>query len=119
MTRSDQERVADVLGGVGRLQEVRDGGRAAFDREWIVRSAACYELLVIGEALNALSDEFMLGHVGLPVRAAKDLRNVLAHEYFRTDDDILWNTIRTDIPAIAATLRRRRPRSSPGASLDL
>ena len=70
----------------------------------MIRSAACYELIVLGEALNALSDEFLEAHSGLPVREAVGLRNVLAHEYFRADDDILWDTISIDMPGLAEML---------------
>ena len=108
MTRSDHDRVGDILQGINRLLEIRDSGRAAFDTDWTVRSAACYELVVMGEALNSLSDEFVAGYAGLPVRDAKDLRNLLAHEYFRADDDILWDTICADIPNLAAILDKPR-----------
>ena len=64
----------------------------------MVRSSACYELIVMGEALNNLSDEFVESYSALPVSEAVGLRNVLTHEYWRTDDDILWNTISIDIP---------------------
>lgn len=104
MTRADRDRVEDVLRGIDRLREVRALGRSAFDRDWMVRSAACYELLVIGEALNALSDDFVMEFADLPVSDAVGLRNVLAHEYFRADDDILWNTICIDIPEVADVL---------------
>ena len=104
MTRGDRDRVEDILQGIDRLREVRELGRSAFDRDWMVRSAVCYELLVIGEALNALSDEFVMAYSELPVSDAVDLRNVLAHEYFRASDNILWNTVSIDIPGLAEIL---------------
>lgn len=104
MTRGDRDRVEDIPRGIDRLGEIRNLGRSAFNGNWMVRSAACYELLVIGEALNALSDEFVTAYSDLPVSDAVDLRNVLAHEYFRADDDILWNTISIDIPGLAEML---------------
>ena len=110
MTRADQDRVGDILQGINRLLGIRDSGRAAFDTDWMVRSAACYELVVMGEALNSLSDDFVAEYAGLPVRDAKALRNVLAHEYFSADDDILWDTICADIPNLAAILEKPRPR---------
>ena len=104
MTRGDRDRVEDILRSIGQLREVRELGRSAFNREWIVRSAACYELMVIGGALNALSDEFVEAYSGLPVSGAVDLRNVLTHEYFRVNNDILWDTISLDIPSLAEIL---------------
>ena len=36
----------------------------------MVRSSACYELIVMGEALNNLSDEFVESYSALPVSEA-------------------------------------------------
>ena len=50
MTREDQDRVGDILRAIRRLLGVKEKGRQAFDGDWQVRSAASYELMVIGEA---------------------------------------------------------------------
>ncbi|MYB08775.1 MAG: DUF86 domain-containing protein [Acidimicrobiia bacterium] len=73
-------------------------------RRLVIRDAANYNLTVIGEALNRLSDDFVARHSDLPVRQAKSLRNKLAHEYFVADPDILWDTITRDVPALAAMI---------------
>ena len=75
-----------------------------YDGDWVVSDAANYNLTIIGEALDNLSDEFVSLHPELPVRQAKSLRNKLSHEYFVADPDILWDTITRDVPALAAKL---------------
>ena len=55
MTREDQDRVGDILRAIRWLLRVKEKGRQAFDGDWQVRSAASYERMVIGEALNNLS----------------------------------------------------------------
>lgn len=82
MTRSDQDRVADILDACRRLSEVAKLGRAEYDRNWIVQSAVERQLEIIGEAASRLSEDFQGSHVGLPARQAKALRNVISHEYF-------------------------------------
>ena len=72
--------------------------------DWVVRDAANYNLTVIGEALNSLSEDFVARHRDLPVRQAKSFRNKLAHEYFAADHDIFWDTITRDVPALAAKI---------------
>ena len=108
MTRRDDERIHDILGACGRLAEIAVRGRSAYDGDWVIRDAASYNLAVIGEALDSLSDEFTARHSDLPVRQAKSLRNKLAHEYFVADPDILWDTITRDVPALAAKLAEIR-----------
>lgn len=104
MTRRDDERIQDILEACGRLVELAARGRSAYDGDWIARDAANYNLTVIGEALDNLSEEFVARHPDLPVRQAKSLRNKLTHEYFVADHDILWDTITQDVPALAAKL---------------
>ena len=66
MTRRDDERVQDIIGACARLAEIAARGRSAYDGDWVIRDAANYNLTVIGEALDNLSDEFDTG-MGLGV----------------------------------------------------
>ena len=104
MTRKDDERIQDILGACDRLAQIAARGRSEYDGDWVIRDAANYNLTVIGEALDRLSDDFVARHRDLPVRQAKSLRNKLAHEYFVADPDILWDTITQDVPALAAKI---------------
>ena len=109
MSRSDAERVADILAACGRLAEIVELGRGEFDSDWLAVSAASYELAVIGEAMAHLSDEFLGTHDSVPVRKAKSLRNLLMHEYFRAEPQILWDTMVTDIPELVRQLGSQAP----------
>ncbi len=104
MTRRDDERVQDILESCQKLAEIVARDRSEYDASWLIRDAANYNLTVIGEALDHLSEEFVTLHPELPVRQAKSLRNKLTHEYFVTDPDILWDTITQDVPSLAAQL---------------
>ncbi|WP_420622445.1 DUF86 domain-containing protein [Candidatus Poriferisodalis sp.] len=104
MSRSDTERVADIRAACSRLAEIVKLGREEFDRNWLAVSAASYELAVIGEAMAHLSDEFLKTHSSVPTRKAKSLRNLLMHEYFRAEPEILWDTIVSDIPDLVRIL---------------
>ncbi len=105
MTRRDEERVQDILTACRRLAEIVARDRVEYDQDWLVSDAANYNLTVIGEAIDKLSDEFVARNPGRPVRQAKALRNKLTHEYFAADPDILWDTMTKDVPAIEAALQ--------------
>lgn len=109
MSRSDSERVADILDACDRLAEIVELGREEFGGNWLAVSAASYELAVIGEAMTHLSDEFLEMHRSVPVRKAKSLRNLLMHEYFRTEPEILWDTMVSDIPELVRMLGSAPP----------
>lgn len=56
------------------------------------RNAVAMCLLQIGELVNKLSDDFKARYNGIPWRAIKGMRNVVAHEYGSIDVEIVWET---------------------------
>mgnify|MGYP005846516883 CR=1 FL=1 len=55
-------------------------------------------LEIIGEATKKLPDDFKLGYSHIPWSEIAGMRDVLIHNYFGVDYDIVWNTIENDIP---------------------
>ncbi|MCQ3809490.1 MAG: DUF86 domain-containing protein [Acidimicrobiia bacterium] len=96
--------MGDVLRASRRLQEIGHVGRAAFDGSWVLQDAAVRELEIVGEALNGLSDQFKARVSGLPVDAARGMRNHAAHRYWTLDLGTIWKTIENDIGPLIALL---------------
>ena len=44
--------------------------------------------------------EFVEQHPEFPLRAAYDMRNALAHGYFKVDLDVVWKTVERDLPRL-------------------
>ncbi|MCY3849822.1 MAG: DUF86 domain-containing protein [Acidimicrobiaceae bacterium] len=105
MSRSDDERVQDILGASRKLAEIVAMGRKAFDDSWLVFSAAERQLEIIGTAAGALSTQFAQSTPELPIQDAKDMRNLISHQYHRSDPDIVWQTISKDVPDFAKMLQ--------------
>ena len=57
-------------------------------------------LEVIGEAAGNLSAEFVEKNPAIPVSNMKGMRNLLMHQYFRVDLNLVWQTCVIDIPPI-------------------
>ncbi len=68
-----------------------------FNDETISR-AIIRSLEVIGEATKKLPDDFRLTYSHIPWAEIAGMRDVLIHNYFGVDYDIVWNTINNDIP---------------------
>jgi uncharacterized protein with HEPN domain len=69
----------------------------------LVQDAVIRNIEVIGEASRRIQlthPAFTLAHPELPVAAAYQMRNAVAHGYFAVDLDIVWSTIRADLPAL-------------------
>ena len=54
----------------------------------------------IGELSVRLSDDFKEKYNGVPWHEIKGMRNVVAHEYEKMKDDVLWKVISEDIPEL-------------------
>jgi uncharacterized protein with HEPN domain len=62
--------------------------------------AVVHSLEIIGEAARQTPRNFREKHPEFPWRETASLRNVIAHEYFGLDIDIIWDVIQTQIPVL-------------------
>lgn len=104
MTVSDQRRLRHILDQITRINEYVRDGRTLFDSDPKTRDAVLHCLTVIGEAAGALSDDAYGRLPALPRKGARGQRNIIVHEYWRIDPDIIWATIVHDLPQLAADI---------------
>jgi uncharacterized protein with HEPN domain len=58
---------------------------------------------IIGEASHNIEThypEFAAAHPELPLAFAYQMRNAIAHGYFKVDLEIVWKTIHSDLPGL-------------------
>jgi uncharacterized protein with HEPN domain len=68
--------------------------------------AVIHSLEIIGEAARQTPRAFREAHPEIPWRETASLRNVIAHEYFGLDIEIIWDVVKTQIPILAAQVRK-------------
>jgi uncharacterized protein with HEPN domain len=68
------------------------------DRKTI--DAVIRNLEIIGEAANHIPDSIQEKYSEIPWSQMKGMRNLLIHEYFGVDSDVLWRTIQEDLPRL-------------------
>jgi uncharacterized protein with HEPN domain len=68
--------------------------------------AVIHSLQIIGEAARQMPKNFREEHPKFPWREAASLRNVIAHEYFGLDIDIIWDVVQSRIPMLAEQIRQ-------------
>ena len=76
---------------------------AAFLQDEKTQDAVIRNFEVIGEASNNIKryhSEFARLHPEVPLNFAYEMRNALAHGYFKIDFEIVWTTIHTDLPEL-------------------
>jgi len=115
MTR-DQQRLADYLAHITEAIERIDGytgnmDEATFLNNPLVQDAVIRNLEIIGEASNNIEKrypDFAASHPELPLPFAYQMRNAVAHGYFKVDFEIVWKTIRRDLPGLHSRIQDAR-----------
>lgn len=98
-----------------RLQYMLDAGREALgfargrsrsdlDSDRMLVLALVKDLEIIGEAAHQVSEETRAQLPGLPWADIIGMRHRLVHAYFEIDPEILWQTIKQDLPPLVAAL---------------
>jgi uncharacterized protein with HEPN domain len=105
VSRSDDQRVADILEAADELALVVAVGREVFAESVLHRRAAERLLEIIGEASTALTEEFKSSHHGVTWRDVGALRILLAHHYHRIDVDQVWQIAAVSVPELVRDLR--------------
>lgn len=72
----------------------------AFRSDAKTQAAVEHALMIIGEAASRLSDEFRESHDEVAWRAAIGMRNRLIHGYDVVSPEVVWQTVKGDIPAL-------------------
>lgn len=97
----------DILeSGAAILSYVQDITYDTFVYDRMRYSAVIREFEIIGEAVGKLSEELKSGYPEIPWQDVKDFRNLLAHEYFGVDLEIVWNTVRDDLPMLVDAVQK-------------
>ncbi len=65
------------------------------------QALAAFRLLIIGENANKLSDDLKARHFEIPWADMVAFRNIVSHEYHRTDPALVWEAL-SDLDDIAA-----------------
>ena len=98
MSRSDQQRIADLLEAADELSAIVARGREAFDSDPVLRRASERLLEIIGEAANGLAETTTTRYPGVPWRDVTRLRILLAHHYHRVDPSQVWTIASEEVP---------------------
>ena len=65
------------------------------------RNSIVYEFIIVGEACNNISEETKQKYTSIAWHFAYRMRNKLVHEYPNIQLEILWKTVKNDLPKFA------------------
>ncbi len=104
--RDDRERLIDIQQAIVAINKYAGKGRTTFEREELVQTWVVHHLQIIGEATSKISEGFQDKHPQIPWSKIIGMRNILVHDYFGIDIDIVWQVIKKDLPELAETINQ-------------
>jgi len=78
-------------------------------RDRVLELALVLLIEIVGEAANRLPIEDQARYPSIPWREIVGMRNRLVHGYDAVDLDVLWDTVKEDLPELIKELERILP----------
>ena len=107
MKKIDSVYLEDILEALAKLNEFIDGlSFSEFESDDRTQFAVFHALEIIGEASNKLSEDFLVRNPNFPAKQAVEMRNFLIHGYDEIRVDIVWKTIKDDLPKLKEVVQQ-------------
>jgi len=98
--------LADILDAIQRIESYTHGtNKEEFLENLMMQDAVMHQIEIIGEASNDMSEEFRETHPSLPWLQMRAIRNKIVHDYRGINIDIIWDTVRNDLPSLKTQVR--------------
>jgi|SRR5690625_3868215 len=103
----DEARLRHILDAISEIQSyIKDTNFEEFSGNSMKKFATVKQLEIIGEAANHVNEEVKEKYSEIEWREIVGLRNILIHEYFGVDEQVVWGIITQDIPRLKDHARR-------------
>lgn len=88
------------------IKMLSDVEQSDFIADEILKRAAAMSVINIGELVKNLTSEFRNEHTNVPWKAISGFRDVAAHKYGTLDMNIVYNTVKIDIPMLMENIQQ-------------
>ena len=98
--KNDRERILDMQEAILRVEKYATRGKRAFENDELIQNWIIHHLQIIGEAAARVTQEFREQYPDIPWTQIVGMRNILVHNYFGVDTEIVWSVVEKDIPEL-------------------
>jgi uncharacterized protein with HEPN domain len=104
--RQLRDRLHDILDAITQIEPEQAKGRAAFNASRLIQVWMVHHLMIIGEAARSIDPALRVQYPSIPWRQIAGMRNILVHDYFRINHEIVWETVEHHLPPLKAEVQR-------------
>jgi uncharacterized protein with HEPN domain len=100
-------RIEDILEAIGRIADyTRDLDFESWQKDQKTIDAVIRNFEIIGEAARHVPESVQTHYPEIPWAKLKGIRNVLIHEYFGVDVEVVWKAVLQDLPGLGKMLKQ-------------
>jgi uncharacterized protein with HEPN domain len=101
MPRDYEVYLEDIRDAIDKVKRYTAGlTRETFENDDKTVDAVVRNLEIIGEAVKMIPESLRLAHMNIEWKKIAGLRDILAHQYFVIDIDIIWDILDNKLPAL-------------------
>jgi uncharacterized protein with HEPN domain len=90
---------------IERIERYARKGRHGFEENELIQTWVVHNLEIAGEAAGRVSDALRSAHREVPWTRIAAMRNILAHDYFGLDTEVVWQAVEGDLPRLGEQIR--------------
>lgn len=127
--KDDKLYLQHILECIDNIESYVPNGESDFFSSKLIQDAVIRNLEIVGEATKRVSMDLRSQYPDVPWREMAGLRDVLIHNYFGVDNEIVWNVVTNELPLLKdlgskkflSTKKPANPRQNQGfpASFEL
>jgi uncharacterized protein with HEPN domain len=103
--KNDLAYIEHILQSIEKIDTyTRDISNLDFNDNEMIQDAVIRNIEIIGEATKNISTKLTNSYPDIPWKAMAGMRDKLIHDYIGVDTEVVWETIKTDIPNLKSML---------------
>ncbi len=105
MNEKNKWRLTHIIEAIEYIEEfIKDVKREQFFKDYEKQSAVIRQFEIIGEAANNLTADLIDKNSQIDWREVISMRNAMIHDYFEVNVDVVWDTIKEDLPKLKSQI---------------